>query len=103
MRLAILAVCLAAGAAPVAAAQAIPDLNYRRTCDRTPEVGMDRKSTQESCMRDEGEARRQLPPVWRKASDGQRRVCLAETTQGGLPSYVELIVCLNNAMAAKQR
>lgn len=101
MRLAILALCLAAGAAP-AAAQGIPDLNYRSTCDRTPEVGMDRKSTQKSCLQDEGEARRQLPPVWRKASDGQRRVCLAETTQGGLPSYVELIVCLNNAMAAKR-
>ena len=55
---------------------------------------MDKKATVDSCMSDEKGAQAQLPAVWAKATKASRNLCLAETTQGGLPSYVELITCL---------
>ncbi|MFT4098680.1 MAG: hypothetical protein QM651_16295 [Rhodoblastus sp.] len=97
----VLALCLPA-IAP-AAAQPVPKLDYRKTCAETPAVGMDKKSTLEACLRDEADARKQLPPVWRKASPKARGDCLAETTQGGVPSYVELITCLEGTMSARAK
>lgn len=99
-RIALVTGLLLVGAAP-ALAQHPPKLDYRRACKQTPKVGMDRKATIKSCLDDEAQAKKQLPPVWRKANGQSRRMCLAETTQGGLPSYVELIVCLQNAAAVK--
>ena len=102
MRFLIIPIGLALFAAP-AHAQSIPKLDYGKTCAQTPAVAMDKKSTNESCRKDEEEARRQLPPVWAKASAKARSDCLAETTQGGLPSYVELISCLEGAAAVKAK
>ena len=68
----------------------------------TPPVGMDKKATVASCMADEKEAMAQLPPVWAKAKKADRDMCLAETTQGGLPSYVELITCLQGQIIIGQ-
>lgn len=93
MKSALAAVLLVLACAP-AHAQNVPKLNYKATCDGTPPVGMDKKATVESCMADEKQAMAQLPPVWAQAKKASRDLCLAETTQGGLPSYVELITCL---------
>ncbi|MFO1116063.1 MAG: hypothetical protein U1E28_10295 [Beijerinckiaceae bacterium] len=93
MKSVIAAALLACLAAP-AFGQSVPKLNYKATCDGTPPVGMDKKATVDSCMSDEKGAQAQLPAVWAKATKASRNLCLAETTQGGLPSYVELITCL---------
>lgn len=103
MRRLVLLFVLALPAVAPAAAQSVPKLDYRKTCAETPAVGMDKKSTLDACLRDEGEAARQLPAVWRKASAKARSDCLAETTQGGLPSYVELITCLEGTMGTKAK
>mgnify|MGYP000907521658 FL=1 len=90
---------LAAGVVSTAAAQGVPQLDYRGTCAQTPAVGMDKKATEGGCIRDEEQARDQLPPVWSKSSQRSRSECLTETTQGGLPSYVELISCLEGNLS----
>lgn len=78
-----------------------PRLDYRSTCKVTPAVGMDQKATIASCIADEERARAALPPVWTKSSRASRSACLAETTQGGLPSYVELLTCLQGNLLQK--
>lgn len=88
-------------APPASAADGPPTLAYRQTCAQTPAVSMDKKSTEDSCRKDEEQARDQLPPVWAKSDARARSNCLAETTQGGLPSYVELISCLEGNRSLK--
>ena len=87
-----------AAASPAVAASSIPRLDYAQTCAQTPAVGMDQKDTIAACMKDEAAARDALPAVWNKSGKGSRGMCLAETTQGGLPSYVELLTCLQGEL-----
>lgn len=96
-------IAIALVAALPASAQNAPTLAYRQTCAQTPAVAMDKKSTEQDCLKDEEQARDQLPPVWSKSSQRSRSVCLAETTQGGLPSYVELISCLEGDLSLKKK
>lgn len=102
MRSVIPALLIAASVVP-ANAQGVPKLDYRSTCKATPAVGMDRAATLSSCLADEASARGALPPVWAKSSRVSRSTCVAETSQGGLPSYVELLTCLQGNLAEKAR
>jgi len=52
------------------------------------------------CHHDEAEALRQLQAEWPQFSGGNKSVCLAEATNGGVSSYVELIICLEMARDA---
>ena len=80
-------------ALPASAAE-IPHFNFERTCRETPPVAMDQKATYEQCMADERQARQRLGPAWAKASPKARSQCSSLTRLGGLPSYVELITCI---------
>lgn len=97
----ILLLAFALAAAPATAG--VPRLDYRATCRATPALGMDKKATVAACIKDEQQARTELPDVWRKARVGWRRDCVAETTHGGLPSYVELLTCLQGDRTTKAR
>ncbi len=94
-------VLLIAASVVPASAQGVPKLDYRSTCKATPAVGMDRAATVASCLADEENARGALPAVWAKSSKASRAACVAETSQGGLPSYVELLTCLQGNLAGK--
>lgn len=82
--------------------QGVPKMNYAATCKATPATGMSQQDTIAACMNDEKDAQRGLPPIWAKSSRNSRTNCLAETTQGGLPSYVELLTCLQGNLMAPQ-
>lgn len=97
-----IAVALTLAAFSPAMARAIPKLNYQATCASTPSVGMDKKATVESCLNDERNALAALPPVWSKSTRKSRADCTTETSQGGLPSYVELLTCLQGYLLEKQ-
>lgn len=92
--------CLLLASAPALAAGP-PKLNVEATCKATPAVGADRATTAASCLRDEQQARLQLPAVWAKSSRRSQTECVAETRQGGLPSYVELLTCLQGNLITK--
>jgi hypothetical protein len=51
----------------------------------------------ERCSHDEADALRQLRAEWPQFSGGNKGECLAESTAGGVASYVELIICLEMA------
>jgi len=52
------------------------------------------------CMRSEQAVRRRLVKAWSKYAPGDRQRCVAETTMGGLPSYTNLLGCLQAAREA---
>ena len=54
------------------------------------------------CMDDEREAQSELAKQWLSFPATDRRSCSAEAQAGGLPSYVELLVCLQDAQIARQ-
>jgi hypothetical protein len=84
-----------------------PNLNVRPSCeaaaDRTAmeqNVGSNVRDVA-SCMRDEDEARDQLAKEWAQFSAGEHNLCTSVTKTGGIPSYVELLVCLEMNRDAK--
>ena len=80
-----------------------PAFDYAQTCQATPAVGMTRAETFSACMTDEHSAREALPAIWRVAKPHQRRACSLLTKMGGLPSYVELVTCLEMEQALNAR
>jgi hypothetical protein len=90
-----------------AAANGPPVLNVKPSCeaasDRTAMEQVPGSNVRDtaSCMRDENEARDQLAKEWTQFSPGDRERCTSITKTGGIPSYVELIVCLEMIRDAK--
>jgi hypothetical protein len=84
-----------------------PNLNVKPSCeaaaDRTAMEQMPGTNVRDvaSCMRDENEARAQLAKEWAQFSRGDQQNCTSITTTGGIPSYVELLVCLEMYRDAK--
>jgi hypothetical protein len=90
-----------------AAVNGPPSLNVKPSC----EAAADRTAMEQtpggnvrdvaSCMRDENEARDQLAKEWAQFSPDDQQRCTSETKTGGIPSYVELLVCLEMIRDAK--
>jgi hypothetical protein len=90
----------AAFATMVAAAEKVPDLNVEPSCrdaaNRAAPVG-----TFDACMRKEREARVQLAGEWAKFTSGDKSHCLGLSSLGGMPTYTELLTCLELARDAR--
>src|SRR5438270_5660889 len=92
----VLALALPASAAFADA----PTLNVQATCRATPAVTLDQQATYDNCMRSENAARDKLNKTWAKMRVDWRSTCLKTTTLGGIPSYVELLTCVEMREAA---
>jgi hypothetical protein len=83
----------AAFAMMVAVAEKVPDLNVEPSCrdaaNRAALVG-----TFDACMRKEREARVQLAGEWAEFTSGDKSHCLGLSSLGGMPTYTELLACL---------
>jgi hypothetical protein len=96
-----LSLILAFAALPASAALAdAPTLNVQATCRATPAVNLDQQATYDNCMRSENAARDRLNKTWGKMRADWRSTCLKTTTLGGIPSYVELLTCVEMREAA---
>lgn len=84
----------------MASAQA-PRLAVEATCRATPAVSLDQQATYDNCMRSENAARDRLNKSWNKMRANWRSSCLKTTTLGGIPSYVELLTCVEMREAAE--
>jgi hypothetical protein len=87
-------------ALPAAAFADAPTLNVQATCRATPAVNLDQQATYDNCMRSENAARDRLNKTWAKMRVDWRSTCLKTTTLGGVPSYVELLTCVEMREAA---
>ena len=47
-----------------------------------------------ACMADEDSAKQELQQTWSKYSAADKRRCVGQTEDGGMPSYVEVVECL---------
>jgi hypothetical protein len=99
MRRLVFTAILAALPASAAFADA-PTLNVQATCRATPAVNLDQQATYDNCMRSENAARDKLNKTWAKMRVDWRSTCLKTTTLGGIPSYVELLTCVEMREAA---
>lgn len=85
----------------VAVADEVPALNMTPTCSAAGAAGVIAGRTTESCLRDEADARHQLQQQWSQYLAADRTRCAQSTSMGGVPSYVELLTCLEMAKAAR--
>jgi hypothetical protein len=79
----------------------IPTLDVRPVCrgiaKQSTDPGVGKKGEPETfqrCMESEHVVREQLKQVWAGFSTGDKKHCVALAKTGGLPSYTELITCL---------
>lgn len=89
-RTALIAAFLALSA-PAQAAE-VPTLDVSPTCRPLP--GADVKIDTDRCLKTEREARDQLERQWVDFPAGDRKLCTQRAAMAGMPSYVELITCL---------
>ena len=58
-------------------------------------------NTAEVCIRKEMEAREQMTKEWDKFATADKSYCVPLSTQGGTPTYTELLTCLELAREAR--
>src|SRR5262245_21428432 len=91
----------------IAIADEVPNLNVSRTC-RTEEKEAKTDGTMgtagmaASCMTDEQQARDTLKQKWAKFSSAEKTRCVQASVSNVLPSYVELLTCLEMEADAKE-
>jgi hypothetical protein len=85
----------------VAAADTIPNLNLEPTCRAARSAGVFLERTKDACLRSEHKARDQLRDQWAQFHAADRARCRASTSAGGIPSYVELLTCLEISKLAR--
>ena len=86
-------------ATPVA--DTVPKLAVESSCKAAMSadaaLGADRDQTFQSCMNDENQAHDELVKTWTSFPAPLRTRCEAEASAGGLPSYVDFLVCMQVA------
>lgn len=79
----------------LAVAAGVPRFDIKATCrEAQPLSGSGDQNVYQGCVVGEIEARKQLAKLWRSFKDGSRRSCVGEAQIGGVPSYVDLLSCL---------
>ena len=82
----------------------VPELDVAVSCRAATSAGLSVSESYRSCMNDEQSAREQLARDWSTFAAADRSRCTTEASGDGLPSYVELLVCLQMARdAARMR
>jgi hypothetical protein len=80
----------------------VPEFDLRPSCHAAETIDPTQKATFQACMDTEQGARSQLQGKWLTFPAPDRRACAAETQAGGPPSYVELLVCLEDEKAVRE-
>jgi hypothetical protein len=99
-----------AGHLVIAVADKVPALNVEQSCHGAAQVAVPKADgkmpsaaeIRESCFAKEQNARDQLSQQWKNFAATHRTSCIRSTSAGGIPSYIELLTCLEIAdQAAK--
>lgn len=99
-----------AGHLAVAVVDKLPTLNIEPSCRGAAQVTVPKPDGQmpsaaeirESCFAKEHDARDQLARQWSEFDRDHRTNCVRSTSAGGVPSYVELLTCLEIADQARK-
>ncbi len=88
----VTAVLLGFYAGPMFAADAIPELKIE-SCRQAEESGSASRNAQ-ACFQDEQNAKDTLKQNWTTYDSSQKSHCQRLMKAGGMPSYVELLTCI---------
>ena len=85
-----LPIVILATPSPTAVSDQVPKFDIARECryEGGGATDIDR------CSRDESTALEQLKTQWTQFGDADKRGCVSESSEGGVASYVELLICL---------
>jgi hypothetical protein len=72
----------------------LPRYNIEATCRAAPTLAGGPQNVDQSCLKDETQARTQLVRQWSGFDARRREMCAQEASIGGTPSYVALLTCL---------
>ena len=92
----------------ITVADTVPNYNIQRGCrvddTNTASMNMGLDETTKSCIKDEQNAKDQLQTQWSQFGPSARAQCAKDETDisGIPPSYVELLTCLQDILAAKK-
>lgn len=116
MRIFVITVALAAVAAlavshtPALAANDLPQFDVKPSCNSATKAANDLNQagdnlrpgdrSADNCVQDEMKAKSSLSDQWDQFKIAERQRCTRLATLGGLPSYVELLTCLEMARQA---
>jgi hypothetical protein len=82
----------------LAAVDRVPEFNIEPIC-REVAGRADAPHYKETCLRKEREAQEQLRQKWATFRASDRSYCTQLASLGGVPSYVELLTCLDVAQS----
>ncbi len=79
-----------------------PQFNIEPTCKGAANASIAMRSERELCLEKEKKARLELDRQWADFPGGDRGRCIQSTSAGGIPSYVELLTCLEIARQVRE-
>ena len=79
-----------------------PQFNIEPTCRGAATASAAIRSDREICVQKENKAREELDQQWTNFPGADRSRCIQSTSAGGIPSYVELLTCLEIAKQARE-
>jgi hypothetical protein len=85
----------------VAARDAVPKLNIRTSCESAARRLVFVDSSKEACIKHEMQAHEVLVRHWSQYAKVDKTSCVSKVTQGGPPSYSELVSCLDTMQHAR--
>jgi hypothetical protein len=87
----------------VAVADVVPNIDLKKTCTDAASVygGSPTQNDINTCVSDEQDARGSLVKQWGQFAGNDKQMCVRMSSDY-LPSYVELLTCLEMAKQAKQ-
>jgi hypothetical protein len=88
------ALTLAAAGLVLTVADKVPTSDMKPTCRAAIEMMGNQGRTVESCVASETAAREEIVKIWSQVPDDERTRCAKTALQGGSPSYVEFLICL---------
>ena len=94
LRTSVLAAVLLSAGTLAAAAQTVPHLDVRPTCNNIDGSVGPTQRTPADCYKAEDAAKAELVKVWDQFPGPDRSLCTDTARMGGIPSYVQLLTCL---------
>jgi|SRR6185312_11656557 hypothetical protein len=85
----------------VLVADNVPTLKYEASCRAAVAAAALQNRSENSCLEDEKAAHAKLQQDWSTFTPQQRSHCVRLSMTGGMPSYVELLTCVEMSKAAE--
>lgn len=79
------------------ASEHMPQFDPGPSCRAAAEVSVTLERDTANCLRDERAAQAKLAQKWPRYTPAEQRQCSELSLAGGMPSYVELLTCLEEA------